>query len=255
MSKLTAKEIKELLVEVNSLNELEQQSFFDDERKSVQTAIKSCQNRLLKAQKLKEHFEEMKEFEKNARKSGFKFIAGIDEVGRGPLAGPVVSAAVILPEDFDLHEVNDSKQLSLKKREELFVKIKEQAVAIGIGIKDHDVIDQVNIYEATKLAMKEAVEQLEVKPDFLLIDAMVLDLPIGQEKIIKGDARSISIACASIIAKVTRDKMMEEFDIMYPGYDFSNNAGYGTKKHLMGLEEHGVTPIHRKSFAPVKDMV
>ncbi|HCM90142.1 MULTISPECIES: ribonuclease HII [Vagococcus] len=255
MSKLTTQQVKEVLVDVTSLNDPRLLEFTEDERKSVQSAVKICKNRLLKTEKLHEHFEEMKIFEKEAKKAGYKWIAGIDEVGRGPLAGPVVSAAVILPEDFDLYEVNDSKQLSLKKREELFVKIKKQAIAIGIGIIDHQVIDQVNIYEATKLAMKAAVQNLEKAPDFLLIDAMVLDLPIPQEKIIKGDARSISIACASIIAKVTRDKMMEEYDLLFPGYDFSNNSGYGTKKHLAGLDELGITPIHRKTFAPIKNMI
>lgn len=255
MSQLTTQQIKEILSDVISLDDPRLLVFVADERKSVQSAVKTCQNRLLKIEKLHDHFEEMKEFEKKTKKLGFKWIAGIDEVGRGPLAGPVVSAAVILPENFDLYEVNDSKQLSLKKREELFVKIKEQAIAIGIGVIDHQIIDQVNIYEATKLAMKEAVQNLEKTPDFLLIDAMVLDLPIAQEKIIKGDARSISIACASIIAKVTRDKMMEEYDVLYPGYDFTNNSGYGTKKHLAGLDELGITPIHRKTFAPVKNMI
>ena len=174
---------------------------------------------------------------------------------RGPLAGPVVSAAVILPENFHLVEVNDSKQLSLKKREELFDQIMEQALAVGIGIKDEQVIDSVNIYEATKLAMKEAVRELAVKPDCLLIDAMALDLNIPQEKIIKGDAKSISIACASIIAKVTRDKMMESYHEQYPGYGFDKNSGYGTKEHLEGLKLQGITPIHRKTFAPIKEMI
>lgn len=253
--KKTTKEIKEQLLKVTEIDDIFFTDLLEDERKSVQQAVISTKKRLLKIKKLKEHFEEMKEFENKAFSSGFQYIAGIDEVGRGPLAGPVVAAAVILPDDFELYEVNDSKQLSAAKREELFDKIKSSALAIGIGIIDQDVIDSVNIYEATKLAMKEAVANLEITPDCLLIDAMTLDLAIPQEKIIKGDARSISIACASIIAKVTRDKMMEEYDLLYPGFGFAKNAGYGTKEHLNGLDTIGVTPIHRKTFAPIKNMI
>ncbi len=255
MSKYTTKEIKTLLSKATSLDDAIFKEFEKDERKSVQQAIATFKNRVTREQQLKNHFEEMKEFERNGYKQGFKYIAGIDEVGRGPLAGPVVTAAVILPEEFDLYEVNDSKQLSLKKRDELFEKIEQQAISIGIGIKDHAVIDSVNIYQATKLAMKEAVVNLDVQPDYLLIDAMELDVDLPQEKIIKGDARSISIACASIIAKVTRDRMMEEFDLKYPGYGFNKNAGYGTKEHLSGLKKQGACPIHRKTFAPIKNMI
>lgn len=255
MSKLTTTEIKSELALVTSFEDESLSRHQEDERKSVQQLLKSTYRRLEKQKKLKEHFEEMKFYENKAKQAGFKMIAGIDEVGRGPLAGPVVTAAVILPEEFDLIEVNDSKQLSLKKREELYSKILEQAVSVGIGIKDQSVIDEVNIYEATKLAMNEAVEKLAVVPDCLLIDAMTLNLDIPQEKIIKGDAKSISIACASIVAKVTRDKMMADYSQTYPGYGFEKNAGYGTKEHLMGLETHGVTPIHRRSFAPIKDMI
>ena len=255
MSKLTTKEIKELLANVTSFDDELFITFQDDERKSVQQLVKSTSNRLLKHQKLVEHFEEMKVYELKARANGFNFIAGIDEVGRGPLAGPVVSAAVILPEDFNLIEVNDSKQLSLAKREELYTKILDEAVAVGIGVKDEAIIDKVNIYEATKLAMIEAVSSLETQADCLLIDAMTLDINLPQEKIIKGDAKSISIACASIIAKVTRDRMMSEYNDLYPGYGFDKNSGYGTKEHLNGLETLGITPIHRRSFAPIKDMI
>lgn len=251
----TTKEIKDILSNVTSLDAKELVDFEADERKSVQQLVKSTKKRIEKQEKLLIHFDEMKTYENSARKKGFRFIAGIDEVGRGPLAGPVVSAAVILPEDFNLIEVNDSKQLSLAKREELFDKIYEQAVAIGIGIINHEVIDQINIYEATKLAMKEAVNNLTTAPDCLLIDAMVLNLDLPQEKIIKGDAKSISIACASIVAKVTRDRMMAKYDEKYPGYGFIKNSGYGTKEHILGLNAHGVTPIHRKTFAPIKDMI
>ena len=255
MKALTTKEIKELLSKITDLSDQQLTFYESDERKSVQQLVKSTKKRLEKQEALKAHFEEMKCYEKQAIAKGYQYIAGIDEVGRGPLAGPVVSAAVILPHNFNLIEVNDSKQLSLKKREELFDAIMEQAVAVGIGVKDETVIDQVNIYEATKLAMNEAVQELQVKPDCLLIDAMKLNLDIPQEKIIKGDAKSISIACASIIAKVTRDRMMEKYNELYPGYAFDKNAGYGTKAHLEGLEKHGITPIHRKSFAPIKEMI
>ena len=190
-----------------------------------------------------------------AQKAGFSLIAGVDEVGRGPLAGPVVAAAVILPQNCKIKGLNDSKKIPKKKHEEIFQIVKENALAIGIGIMDNHVIDQVNIYEATKLAMKEAISQLEPQPEHLLIDAMKLDLPISQTSIIKGDANSLSIAAASIIAKVTRDKIMDNYDQEFPGYDFSQNAGYGTAKHLEGIEKHGFTPIHRTSFEPIKTIV
>ncbi|RGI30777.1 ribonuclease HII [Melissococcus sp. OM08-11BH] len=226
-----------------------------DERKGVQKIIDQTKKRLQKQQVLKEHFIAMTRYEKKARVQGHNVIVGIDEVGRGPLAGPVVAAAVVLPDDFDGIGINDSKQLSLKKREEFFDKIQEQAVSIGIGIMNEEVIDSVNIYEATKLAMIEAVNQLTVSPDCLLIDAMTLPLDIPQESIIKGDANSISIASASIIAKVTRDHLMMDYDKEYPGYGFAKNAGYGTKEHLDQLNKQGITKIHRKSFEPIKSMI
>lgn len=255
MSDLTAKDIKALLLEVTSLDAPEFLRFEEDSRKSVQQLLVSTRKRIEKQQALLQHFEEMKYYENQAKNKGFQAIAGIDEVGRGPLAGPVVAAAVILPESFDLIEVNDSKQLSHKKREELYTKILDQAVAVGVGVIDEATIDQVNIYEATKLAMKEAVSQMSRPCDYLLIDAMQLDLNVPQDKIIKGDAKSISIACASIVAKVTRDHLMLKYHELYPGYGFDKNAGYGTKEHLEGLDKLGITPIHRKSFAPVKDMI
>ena len=185
----------------------------------------------------------------------YKNVIGVDEAGRGPLAGPVVAAAVILPKNCKIKGLNDSKKIPKKKHEEIFQAVKENALAIGIGVIDNQVIDQVNIYEATKLAMKEAISQLDPQPEHLLIDAMKLDLPISQTSIIKGDANSLSIAAASIIAKVTRDKIMANYDQEFPGYDFSQNAGYGTAKHLEGLEKHGVTPIHRTSFEPIKTII
>ena len=198
--------------------------------------------------------EKMLAYEKELYTQGIQLIAGVDEVGRGPLAGPVVAAAVILPKACKIPGLNDSKKIPKSKHKEIYEAVLQNAIAIGIGIKDNQVIDQVNIYEATKLAMREAIGQLEPQPQHLLIDAMRLDLPISQTSIIKGDANSLSIAAASIVAKVTRDQMMEEFDRKYPGYDFAKNAGYGTAKHLAGLVQLGVTPIHRRSFEPVKSM-
>lgn len=185
----------------------------------------------------------------------FPYIAGIDEVGRGPLAGPVVSAAVILPKDFRILEVNDSKQLTDAKRQELFLQIVEGALAIGVGVQSEQVIDEINIYEATRLAMAEAVGNLDIQPNFLFVDAMQVPVDVPQLKLIKGDAKSNSIACASIVAKVLRDRLMNSVAQAYPGYDFANNDGYGTKKHLEGLEKLGVTPIHRQTFEPIKSMV
>lgn len=197
----------------------------------------------------------MLRYEKELYAEGINLIAGVDEVGRGPLAGPVVAAAVILPKDCKIKGLNDSKKIPKKKHMEIFQAVKNQALAIGIGIMDNHVIDQVNIYESTKLAMKEAISKLEPQPQHLLIDAMKLDLPISQTSIIKGDANSLSIAAASIIAKVTRDELMAHYDQEFPGYDFAQNAGYGTAKHLEGIEKYGVTPIHRTSFEPIKTIV
>ena len=193
-------------------------------------------------------------YEKELYGQGIQLIAGVDEVGRGPLAGPVVAAAVILPKGCKISGLNDSKKIPKSKHKEIYEAVRKHAIAIGIGVKDNQVIDQVNIYEATKLAMIEAIGQLDPKPQHLLIDAMKLDLPISQTSIIKGDANSLSIAAASIVAKVTRDQMMETYDQEYPGYDFAQNAGYGTAKHLAGLQKLGITPIHRRSFEPIKSI-
>ena len=192
----------------------------------------------------------MKEFENELYESGIKYIAGIDEVGRGPLVGPVVTAAVILPRDFYDERINDSKKLTEKKRELLYDVIMENAVSVGIGISSEDVIDEINILEATKKAMIEAVNNLNVKPEHLLIDAVKLNIDIPQTSIIKGDAKSESIAAASIIAKVTRDRMMIELDKLHPEYDFKHNKGYGTKKHIEAIEKYGIIKEHRKTFAP-----
>ena len=191
----------------------------------------------------------MKVPEAELHNKGYKYIAGVDEVGRGPLAGPVVAAAVILPEDFDVPGVDDSKKLSEKRREELFDIITERAVAYGIGMADHSIIDEINILQATKLAMKEAISSLQQQPDYILFDAMRIDdLEIPQESLIKGDAKVLAVAAASIVAKVTRDRMMAEYSAEYPGYAFEKNKGYGTKAHYEGLREHGMCPIHRRTF-------
>ncbi len=195
------------------------------------------------------------EYERNLRNEGIKFIAGVDEVGRGPLVGPVVAACVVLPEEFNLDGLTDSKKLSEKKRDYFFEEIKKQALGYGIGIIDEKKIDEVNIYEATKLAMKEAIKECQkmCKIEHILIDAMPLQLDIPTTSIIKGDLKSITISAASVIAKVTRDRMLYELDQKYPMYDFKHNKGYPTKKHLEAINTYGVLDEHRRSYGPVSD--
>ena len=250
----TIKEIKEQLANIQRLDDPLLTELEQDSRSGVIQAIAKRKREIQKRLDEDERLEGMLAYEKECYARGLELIAGVDEVGRGPLAGPVVAAAVILPKACKIPGLNDSKKIPKSKHKEIYEAVLQNAIAIGIGIKDNHVIDQVNIYEATKLAMMEAIGQLEPQPQHLLIDAMKLDLPIPQTSIIKGDANSLSIAAASIVAKVTRDQMMEEFDREYPGYDFAQNAGYGTAKHLAGLDKLGVTPIHRRSFEPVKSM-
>ena len=191
--------------------------------------------------------ESLKVYEKEYETYGY--VCGIDEVGRGPLAGPVVAGAVILPKDCKILYLNDSKQLSEKKREELYDVIMEQAVACGIGYASPERIDEINILQSTYEAMREAISNLQVKPDILLNDAVTIPMvEIKQIPIIKGDAKSISIGAASIIAKVTRDRLMEEYDKVFPEYGFASNKGYGSAEHIKALKEVGPTPIHRRSF-------
>lgn len=190
-------------------------------------------------------------YENELYEQGKEYIGGVDEVGRGPLIGSVVAACVVLPRDFVLEGLTDSKKLSEKKRDKFYEIIKREAIAIGIGIADEKVIDEVNIYEATKIAMKEAILNVNIKLDHVLIDAMPLDIDIPTTSIIKGDAKSISIAAASVIAKVTRDKMMYDLAKIYPMYDLEHNKGYGTKKHIDGIKEYGICKYHRLSFKPV----
>jgi len=198
----------------------------------------------------------MWQFEHKAITQGFKRIAGVDEAGRGPLAGPVVSAAVILPQDFSCKGINDSKKLSAKKRDAFFPVIKERAVCVGIGISSHNEIDQINILQASLLSMKRAVENLSIPPDFLLIDGkFTLDMDIKQAALIKGDSKSISIAAASIIAKVTRDAIMEELHERHPQYNFIQHKGYPTKAHKESILKYGPCPVHRLTFKGVKEVI
>ncbi len=197
----------------------------------------------------------MWQLEHEAVNKGYTYIAGVDEAGRGPLAGPVVSGAVILPQGFSLDGIDDSKKLSEKKRSLLFPQIKENAIAVGVGICSHTEIDQINILQASLLSMKRAVENLEQQPDFLLIDGkFTIDTAIDQAAIIKGDSKSISIAAASIIAKVTRDAIMKQLHEQYPVYGFDRHKGYPTKAHKQAILEHGPCPVHRISFRGVKEM-
>ena len=211
---------------------------------------KAEEKELKKQEKLQKEIarcEELKKYEKEYE--SFGYICGIDEVGRGPLAGPVVAGAVILPKDCDILYINDSKKLSEKKREELYDIIMEKAVAVGIGYASHIRIDEINILQATYEAMREAISKLSVKPDILLNDAVTIpEVSIKQVPIIKGDAKSVSIAAASIVAKVTRDRIMREYAMEFPEYGFEKHKGYGTKAHYEALREFGITPIHRLSF-------
>ena len=191
---------------------------------------------------------ELFEHDKSLLSENVKYIAGIDEVGRGPLAGPVVTACVVMPYDKKLDGVYDSKKVTKKNRERLYDEIFKTAISVSISVKDQNVIDEVNILNATKLAMKESFKNLTVKPDLLLVDAVKLNICKNEMAIVKGDATSYAIACASIVAKVYRDRLMEEYAKVYPNYDFENNVGYGTKKHIQAIKEFGVTPIHRLSF-------
>lgn len=188
------------------------------------------------------------EHDKALLNDNVKLIAGIDEVGRGPLAGPVVTACVVMPYDEMINGVFDSKKVSKKKREQLYDEIKAKAIAVSISVRNQDVIDEINILNATKECMKECFNNLTIKPDLLLIDAVKLIIAENEQAIIKGDETSYAIACASIIAKVYRDRLMEDYALKYTEYDFENNVGYGTKKHLEAIKQHGITPIHRLSF-------
>lgn len=197
--------------------------------------------------------DDLYQFERELINKGIKLIAGVDEVGRGPLVGPVVTAAVILPTNYKLDGLTDSKKLTEKKRDKFYNIIMHDAISVSIGMKSAEIIDKVNIYEATKLAMIDAINGLKVKPEHILIDAMPLDIDIPHTSIIKGDAKSLSIAAASVIAKVTRDRMMYELDKRYPMYNYKKNKGYPTKEHVLAINKYGIIDGYRKTYGPVKD--
>lgn len=218
-----------------------------DERSGVRSLVERARRKLAAYEKELARTEQMKEYERRYSECGY--ICGIDEVGRGPLAGPVVAGAVILPADCDILYLNDSKQLSAQKREELYDVILSRAVAVGLGVVGPERIDEINILQATYEAMREAIGKLSVRPDILLNDAVTIPgIDIRQVPIIKGDAKSISIAAASIVAKVTRDRMMVDYDKVFPGYGFAANKGYGAEAHIRAIREIGPSAIHRKTF-------
>lgn len=201
-------------------------------------------------EKEEERLKNLKEIDKEFFDKGLSYIAGIDEAGRGPLAGPVVVACVIMPKDSMIEGINDSKKISEKKREILYDKILEEAVSYGVGIVNQEEIDEINILQATKKALTEAVKSMEIKPQVILVDALtgIDTIGIPYKSIIKGDAKSYSIGAASIIAKVTRDRIMREWDKVYPQYGFAGHKGYGTAKHMQAIREYGICPLHRKTF-------
>ncbi|GAB2021452.1 ribonuclease HII [Pseudolactococcus yaeyamensis] len=250
----TIKAVSELLKTAQTLSDPLFEQWSHDTRQGVQKLIIKRQRNIQAALDEEARLDNLLAYERQLYAQNIKLIAGIDEVGRGPLAGPVVTAAVILPENCKITGLNDSKQIPKKQHQAVYDRVMTEALAVGIGIIDNHVIDQVNIYEATKLAMLQAIEHLKIKPEHLLIDAMSLAIDIPQTSLIKGDAKSMSIAAASIVAKVTRDKIMSDYEQKYPGYDFAHNAGYGTKKHLEALAKQGFTDIHRQSFEPIKSM-
>ncbi|WP_042356651.1 ribonuclease HII [Bacillus rubiinfantis] len=255
MKRLSALQIEEKLAHIHDESDPYILEIEQDTRLSVQRSLAKWKRMREKERLLQKKFQQMTKYEERVRSKGFQLIAGVDEVGRGPLAGPVVVAAVILPADFYLPGIDDSKKLSVKKREEFADIIRKEAISISTSMIHANEIDEINIYEATKKAMKSAVASLHTAPEFILIDAMKLDLPYPSESIIKGDAKSVSIAAASIIAKTTRDHFMEEISQSFPDYGFQHHMGYGTKEHLEAIQKYGITPYHRRSFAPIKELI
>lgn len=251
IGRIMAKSIQEIRQEFAQAQpqELENliQLFGQDSRKGVQNLLQKARKTREKFCLEQERLEKMRIYEK--KYEAFSAICGVDEAGRGPLAGPVVAGAVILPKDCSILYLNDSKQVSAARREKLFDEIQEKAVAHGVGIVSAKRIDEINILQATYEAMRLAIEALDITPEFLLVDAVTIpDISIKQEGIIKGDAKSVSIAAASILAKVTRDRMMLEYDTLYPEYGFAGHKGYGTQAHIAAIREHGPCKIHRKTF-------
>ena len=225
------------------------QEWEGDSRKGVQNVLTSFRKKYERHLQELARLEEILTYERGCWAAGYALVAGIDEVGRGPLAGPVVAAAVILPQECKIEGVNDSKKLSAAKRDELYDEIMDKAVAVGLGMASPARIDEINILQATYEAMRQAIGNLKVEPDLLLNDAVTIpEVVIPQVPIIKGDAKSVSIAAASIVAKVTRDRLMEEYDKVLPGYGFASNKGYGSAEHIKALQTLGPTPIHRRSF-------
>ncbi|KFL15157.1 ribonuclease H [Geobacillus stearothermophilus] len=253
MKEYTVKEIEALLPELGGEDDPRWEMLRRDERKSVQALLARFVKQKEREKAMRRRWEELMRYERELYAAGIERIAGIDEAGRGPLAGPVVAAAVILPPDAYLPGLDDSKRLTAAKREALFAQIEACAVAVGIGIVSAAEIDERNIYEATKQAMAKAVSALSPPPDYLLVDAMAVPCALPQQRLVKGDANSASIAAASIMAKVTRDRLMKELDRRYPQYGFARHMGYGTPEHLEALRRYGITPEHRRSFAPVKE--
>lgn len=253
---LTIKQIQEQLAQVQSIEELEAHIANDDKRTGVHKAIESRRKQLYKLQDLEHHYNEMNRYENEILKLDRQaYICGIDEVGRGPLAGPVVACAVILNHDHHYLGLNDSKKVSAKQRNILNEALKANVMSYAYGIATSDEIDELNIYRATQVAMQRAIDHLTIQPTHLLIDAMKLDNDIPQTSIIKGDAKSVSIAAASIMAKVYRDNYMKALAKIYPHYSFEKNVGYGTKEHLKGINTLGVINEHRKTFEPIKSML
>lgn len=251
----TVKQIKEKLAKVTESADPLLELYESDNRKTVQKELAKVRKRLIRLNQLKVEHDYRLAFEKNYHSLGYQLIAGVDEVGRGPLAGPVVAAAVILPERCEqLIGVNDSKQLSNAKRKQFAEMIKKVAIAYAVSVVPAETIDQVNIYQATKMAMKDSLSQLKPQPEYVLVDAMTLDIEIPQKSLVKGDQKSLSIAAASILAKVYRDKLMADYGKDYPEYGWDRNAGYGTAEHLEALNQLGYTPYHRRSFKPVRDI-
>lgn len=255
MRQIPIKEMKSMLLHVTEENDPLIEMLANDSRKGARLLLdKWRREKLIKEQDV-QRFQKMCEHELVAREQGFQLIAGIDEAGRGPLAGPVVSAAVILKSTSYIEGLNDSKQISESKRNSLYASIFEEAISVGIGMIESEEIDQINIYEATKKSMLMAVRDLKKEPDILFIDAMKLHSIYPERSFVKGDAISISIAAASIIAKVTRDQIMLDYDRQYPEYGFKKHMGYGTKAHLDAIRKYGPCPVHRKSFEPIKSMM
>ena len=251
--KMKINEVKELLAGTPTSEQLAELKA--DERSGVQKLLAAYYKRLEKAAQEKERFTKMLSYEKKYYAQGIQYVAGVDEAGRGPLAGPLVIAAVILPQDVFISGLNDSKQLSAAKRDKLYDEVLAQAVAIEVNIVSVSNIDKYNIYTATQRGMAEVLEHLQVLPRVALIDAMPVEAK-GMEtvSIIHGDALSASIAAASIIAKVTRDRIMERMDVLYPAYGFASNKGYGSGAHMQAIAEYGATKWHRRSYEPVKSM-